>query len=391
MEEKLKKSKLKKFLLFLIIIAVVLVIIAIIIFRSKTKPVVNDYTIASGTTSEKEKKSKEEAKTDNKEIGEDDKTSAKLSSLVKVIDGDNANKVNAAITELKKTATGISLTINSVGKDIFSSYGKGDIFILDGNKDTPFGNVRVGKITSLYTKSDGNLVVNIEEPAIDEIFDELYIDKMAMLTEENLNSIETMSGVSYEKVQDISSINQVVNDEQNYNLDNMTPLKFDDSTASPDKVMNIDLDETLNLIFKLNMGLEYDFATKKFKEIASTDVSQELSTALDIGNLSLEAKESKTEKEDYSNNQANNDNKVDDNKNQNLVKKDDINPVKKLMNTLSGEISDNKESKSKASIMTTGQVGIEDVGAKVHLDLNVLRGGLTDFSCGLSRKCNSKS
>lgn len=385
MEEKHQKSKLKKFLLFLVILATLLVIITIIIFRAKTKPVVNDYTVvATGKTSEKDKKSKEEAKTDNKEIGEEDKTSAKLSSLVKVIDGDNANKVNAAITDIKNTALGITLTINSVGKDIFSSYGKGDIFILDGNKDTPFGGVRVGKITSIYTKSDGNIVVNIEEPAIDEIFDELYIDKMAMLTEENLNSIETMPGVSYEKVQDISSINQTTNNEQNYNIDNMTPLKFDDSETSLDKLKNINLDETLDLIFKLNMGLEYDFATKKFKEIASTEIASELSTALDVGNLSLEAKEGKSEKEDYSNNEGSNENKTDTNKNQDSVKKDDIDSVKKLMNALGGEISDNKESKTKASIISTGQIGIEDVGAKVHLDLNVLRGGLTDFSCGLS-------
>lgn len=125
--------------------------------------------------------------------GSDKEPEAILSSNVKMLTADEADKINNAIISIQNTNQGMIMEINSDTQ--FAELGVGDIFYLEGSKTTPFRKTYIGKIKSEDKKGDTATYI-IETPMVDEVFDVLKFDYEEVLTAENISEIETVPGVT---------------------------------------------------------------------------------------------------------------------------------------------------------------------------------------------------
>ena len=331
------KKKLKKIIIILLFL-VVIGVGAFFIIKNMLKPVVNDYTIQGNASSQ------ETVEPDNSNESEEEITenSAKLSSLVKVIGEENANNVNAGIVSLETNSDStISITLNSVGVPEFENYEKGDIFILDGNSETPFGEVYVGKIVSKTTDSSGNLIVKTENPTLDEVFDEVHIDETTLLSEENINNIATIEGVSAKFVDDLDSeISNVSNQGADYKVTYLDGINYDNIET----VQTNDLDvKGKSLVFDLNAGVEFNLDTKQVTTKAITDISNEVGNDITLSSTA-------TQGEAPEGNQG----------------------------TL--------ETSNTIELGLNGKIGVENLTSSIDLDFNIFKGGMRDLSWELGGK-----
>lgn len=325
------KKKLKKVIIILLIL-VVIGVGAFFIIKNMLKPVVNDYTVQGDAFSQET----EEPDNSNESEEEITENSAKLSSLVKVIGEENANNVNAGIVSLKTNSDStISITLNSVGAPEFENYEKGDIFMLDGNSETPFGEVYVGKIVSKSTDSSGNLIVKTENPTLDEVFDEVYIDQTTLLTEENINNIETIEGVSARFVDDLDSeMSNVSSQGNDYNVTYLDGINYDNVDVVQTDDLNVD---GKSIIFDFNAGVVFNLDTKQVTTKAITDISTEVIDDITVTSSVTQGKSPEGNQETL----------------------DTSNTVELGLN---------------------GKIGVENLISDINLNFNIFKGGMRDLS-----------
>ena len=430
MDKYKKKNILKKLVFFIIVISVIAVIVTMSIVRSNKKPVINDYTLASYEVKQNASKDNTSNNTDkvsNNNTSIDDEATGILSPLVKVMTQEDSNKVNAAIIDVSQTRDDITIVIDSVGKDVFKDYGNGDIFILTGSNETIFGEVYISKIIKKYTNSSGNLVVTMETPAIDEVFDKLNIEEEFMASDDNITNIEPAEGVTVKYVNDVTSEVVGVSNtgENSASIDNMTELKFEDEEMiGPKKVLNLDTSYTGGILLEVDLGTSYDFASKSWSVKTAAEVKESIKSKLDLDEYYKG--ESEGENEVYKNSVTENE-KVTEKKTENGTEKEvtttvtsdqngkkdtikydengnvlpqeeeslkkDVDKTKSTkelsekeineLNDLISKISDAGEFKSSIDFSLKGKIGLENIGAYLKLNLDIFNGGLTDLSAGV--------
>lgn len=128
-----------------------------------------------------------------------------ISSGVKLFVDDAAKEVNQAIQRIYcNDADQMEITLDPDSNEDFLSMNKGDIFFLEGDEDTPFGCTYIGKVVSLYARSNESTILLSETPGIDEVFDSVKLDVLSSLDEESLISVSGMDGVNITYTEDVS-------------------------------------------------------------------------------------------------------------------------------------------------------------------------------------------
>lgn len=163
---------------------------------------INDYTQNSengGSSSGKDLSS-----SDGRASGNDDDTSneAILSNNVQCFVENDAAEINGAIKKIEMTNLGVFIELGQGTR--FEELGIGDIFLLDGSAESPFGQTYIGKISSIGISGD-NITYQIETPMVDEVFDVLDINMDEVLTTADIASIETVEGVSVTPVDSLEA------------------------------------------------------------------------------------------------------------------------------------------------------------------------------------------
>ena len=384
------KNKLKKFLIILAVIVVISIIIVILINCNK-KVIVNDYTLSNGENVNAEKTNKSSTETNNYEV------KSVINKYVKIPTEEEAQKINAGITAISsnRLSNTITITMNSLAREVFDFYGKGDIFILDGDENTPLKQVYFGKIASKYVNSNGELIVEVEEPAIDEIFDELNVNADGLLTEENINRVQLADGVTLRWVDDVNSEFQEVshlNENKNY-INNLTEFNSDENFIGPlQKLNNIEIGGKTSFVFDIDLGLEYDITNQKFTSKASGEINSSVEKNLNIDELKLtnETEETDTGKSiEYS--KDFDDGITEKKETSTTTTKDKKTTTEKTttekpyVNEEDESVVDNSTSfqkwkqdvanyENKLALGVTGKVGFDEISSKVNIDYNLLDG-----------------
>lgn len=142
--------------------------------------------------------------------GSDEEQTAILSPNVAVFIEEEASKINEKISNVQITNVGLYIDVESGTS--FDDLDSGDIFYLEGAQGSPLGETYIGKIVAATTE-DAVTTYLIETPMVDEVFDVLKIDYEEEFTAEDINSIQTISGVTVKQVDDISkSFTQMSNE-----------------------------------------------------------------------------------------------------------------------------------------------------------------------------------
>ena len=355
-------KKLRKVIIILLILVVIGVSLFFII-RNKLKPVVNDYTVQGDSISQENEEIETSDEDEGSSAEESEESTSKLSSLVKVIGEENANNVNAGIVSLQTNSDStISMTLNSTGAPEFEDYEKGDIFILDGNEQTPFKEVYIGKIVSKTTDSSGNLIVKTENPTLDEVFDEVHINETTLLSEENVNNINTIDGVNVRFVDDLetemTNLNNI--ESTDYTVTYLDEINYDDIETVQTDNLNF---EGKSLVIDFDTGVEFDLNKKEVTTKAVADISNEVISDIELNSsvkqgeekpaATQEGDESDSTQEESSANQG---------------------------GPIQAESEGSLESSSKISLGLSGKIGVENLSSKINLDFNIFEGGMRDLS-----------
>jgi len=169
----------------------------------QAKAAVNDHTAVGSKPAQAQEQ--QSATNDSESV-------ANLNPNVKVLAGDSAAAVNTAISSVKVTTKGVTMTVTDKETDL-SNLGVGDIFYLEGTEKTAFKQTYIGKIEEITEKKDETEYV-ISTPSVDEVFDQLRFDYSDELTNDKISSIETFDGVTVKKADSLDG-------------------EFDDSPATP--------------------------------------------------------------------------------------------------------------------------------------------------------------
>lgn len=159
-------------------------IFAYLSFFHQPSPVVRDHTQNGQKGPENQKESASNTEEQNIAV---------FSPGVNMFSQSESDQINDAIDNYYITNQGLILTFDSDSP--MDTLGVGDIFYLEGDSTTPFGETYIGKIIS-ESESNGVTTYVIDDPAIDEVFDVLNIDCSKMLTNENITQIRTVEGVT---------------------------------------------------------------------------------------------------------------------------------------------------------------------------------------------------
>lgn len=120
-------------------------------------------------------------------------TQAVLSQNIVIFTQEEAKAVNAAILTISSLDSGVEMKI--ANGSALESMGVGDIFFLEGDKNTPFGMTYIGKIDSVIPGEDSSIYI-LQTPMMDEVFDVLSFSESGVLAPNNLVSVECIPGVS---------------------------------------------------------------------------------------------------------------------------------------------------------------------------------------------------
>ena len=147
---------------------------------------------------------------------------AVISSNVKVFIEEDASDINNKIQDV--TITNTELYVKMENGTAFDDLGSGDIFFLEGDKTSPLGETYIGKVISVHT--DGtSTTYQIETPMVDEVFDVLDIDFSKELKAEDIESIQTIEGVTVKQVDGLEESFMQLTDDMN-NQGQMTTLAY---------------------------------------------------------------------------------------------------------------------------------------------------------------------
>lgn len=121
--------------------------------------------------------------------------SVEICDSVITVTGDEAKKANDSIIEVKPSYEDLTVTFGSAVPETIKDLGVGDVFMLEGNRDTPFEDTYFGKVEHI-SKEDGKLEIVSSTPSVEEVFGAINIDIDTALNSDNFISFEGLDGVT---------------------------------------------------------------------------------------------------------------------------------------------------------------------------------------------------
>ncbi len=242
MENKNSKSVLVK--IIMIILFVLLIaggILGYFILFYQKEAVVNDYT---------ENFQEEESIVSTESAGNEPEVV--ISSNVNMFTQEESEKINESIQSVQFMNTGIYL--KAAKGSALDNIGIGDIFYLDGNENTPLGEIYIGKIISKSEDETENTYI-VEAPMVDEVFDILKFEYSQIMTVDNISKIQTVEGVS------VVATDNLAFDFVQASNHQVSNLVYQNSTENPIQVSSDG--RTDGLLFDFNIDLLKTFGLNK--------------------------------------------------------------------------------------------------------------------------------
>lgn len=118
---------------------------------------------------------------------------ASLNSSVTYFTAEETAQLESAI--LMSSMVGNTLVLEISSGSVLDSLKTGSLFLLEGSEDSGFGENYFGKIVNKYQSMD-HMVYYIDTPAVDEVFDDLELDFMQILSSGNLTEFYAVDGVT---------------------------------------------------------------------------------------------------------------------------------------------------------------------------------------------------
>lgn len=129
---------------------------------------------------------------------------AVLNENVHFYTDDNAKKINREIIDVNYVDDELIVKFDSDTDTELAALKEGELFWLEGDKDTPLKDTYIGKVVS-NTVSEKEILLSIKAPMLDEVFDELYLHDEMQINPSNINNISTIEGVTITPVNSISA------------------------------------------------------------------------------------------------------------------------------------------------------------------------------------------
>lgn len=242
MKNKNSKSVLTKMIAVILLVLVIAGgIVGYFIFFHQKEAVINDYTDNS---------QEEESTTSSESTGSEPEVV--ISSNVNMFTVEEAEKINESIQSVQCMNTGIHL--KAAKGSALDNMGIGDIFYLEGNENTPLGEIYIGKIISKSEDETENTYI-VEAPMVDEVFDVLKFEYSQIMTVDNISEIQTVEGVNVVTTDNLAfDFAQAANHQ-------ISNLVYQNSTEQQLQVSN--KGNTEGLLFDFNIDLLKTFGLNK--------------------------------------------------------------------------------------------------------------------------------
>lgn len=130
------------------------------------------------------------------QVGTDTEAMGIVNPNVTCFTEEDSEKICDAVETVRLLDNGYEIILQDEAEPYFENLGSGDIFFLDGDEDSPFGEPYFGKIVSADYGEE--MVIYAENPAIDEVFDDFELELNEYLMEENIREIRAFEGVEVE-------------------------------------------------------------------------------------------------------------------------------------------------------------------------------------------------
>ncbi len=131
-------------------------------------------------------------------------TDNQIDSEVSVYTGKKAENVEKNIVYAEPTDDGTILKVTD--KSPLASLEEGDVFILEGDSDSTFGELYFGKI-EYASENNGEFTYEIVTPTIDEVFESIDFDMDSKMTSDNITSFTAVEGVNIKSAEEAGLCN----------------------------------------------------------------------------------------------------------------------------------------------------------------------------------------
>lgn len=150
------------------------------------------------------KSGKQYEKGNSKGEGGKNEDTAVLNENVHFYADDDAKKINQAITGVEFVESELIIKFDKGTDAELAMLKEGELFWLEGSKDTPLKNTYIGKVVS-NTENGQEILLSVNAPMLDEIFDELYLNDEMEINPGDINNISTIEGVTITPVEAIGA------------------------------------------------------------------------------------------------------------------------------------------------------------------------------------------
>ena len=245
-----KKVVTKIIAIMLLILVVAGGIVGYIALFHQKEAVINDYT---------ENSQEEESTFGSESTGNEPEVV--ISSNVNMFTEEEAEKINESIQSVQFMNTGIHL--QAAKGSALDNMGIGDIFYLEGNENTPLGEIYIGKITSKSEDETENTYI-VEAPMVDEVFDVLKFEYSQIMMIDNISDIQTMEGVNVVTTDNLAFDFAQTTNHQVSNLvyQNNAEQQFQVSSGGSTEGLLFDFNIDLLKTFGLNKDTSGEFQEK---------------------------------------------------------------------------------------------------------------------------------
>lgn len=127
--------------------------------------------------------------------GEDVAGEMVMNPSVELFLEEDAKAINASILEIETMSDGIYVEIENNNQ--LAALEKGDLFMLDGTIESPFGGTFIGKVLDVHNNGNSTTLV-VDTPTIDEAFNSISFDFEDHMKVDNIKDIQLAEGVSIE-------------------------------------------------------------------------------------------------------------------------------------------------------------------------------------------------
>lgn len=210
-----------------------------------------------------------------------DEDTAVLNENVYFYVGEDAKRINEAITAVEYEESELVIKFNKDTDIELASLKTGELFWLEGSKDTPLKDTYIGKVVS-NTEEGEEILLSVDMPMMDEVFDKLYLNDELKVDPSNINNIRTFEGVTITPVEAIEAdFLETADNQQKEETTNLVYNKEMDTELIPVLSsppanfvveLNVDLSETLGIVPDSEQAEDFEKKCKLTGKIGVEDL-----------------------------------------------------------------------------------------------------------------------